>query len=73
MWIRRSPDLKCSKATQKKNGKRRKQLHFILNGNRACNNGEHNSDQKIYAYMACMSDNDKCPSGDFGDSSQYTN
>ena len=33
--------------------------------NCACNNGENNSDQKIYASMERMSDNDKCPSGHF--------
>ena len=27
----------------------------------------------IYAYTACMSVNDECPSGNFGDSSQLTN
>ena len=37
-------------------------------GNRACDNGENNSDQKIYDSMARMSDNDKCPSGNSGDS-----
>ena len=34
---------------------------------------ENNSDQKIYEYMARMSDNDRCPSRNFGDSSQLTN
>ena len=32
-----------------------------------------NSDQNIYASMARMSGNDKCPSGSFGDSLQLTN
>ena len=32
-----------------------------------------NSDQKIYASMACMSSNDECPSRNFVDSSQLTN
>ena len=32
-----------------------------------------NSGQKIYAYMARMSGNDECPSGNFGDSLQLTN
>ena len=36
--------------------------------NRACNNSENKSDQKIYEYMAQMSGNDECPSGNFGDS-----
>ena len=35
--------------------------------------GENNNDQKIYASLARMSGNDKCPSRDFGDSSQFTN
>ena len=39
--------------------KRRKQVRFNEKGNRACENGENNSDQKIYAYMACMSSDDK--------------
>ena len=29
--------------------------------------------EKIYASMACMSGNNQCPSGNFGDSSQLTN
>ena len=37
------------------------------------NNGDNNNDQRIYAYMACMSDNDESPSIDSGDSSQLTN
>ena len=41
--------------------------------NRAYDNGENNSDQKIYAYMARMPDNEECPSGNFGDSLQLTN
>ena len=35
--------------------------------------GKNNSDQEIYACMARISGNDKCPSGNFGDSSQLTN
>ena len=42
-------------------------------GNHSCDNGENKSDQKIYASMARMSDNDKFPCGSFGDSSQLTN
>ena len=42
-------------------------------GNRACKNGENNTDQNIYASMERMSGNNKCPSGKFGDSSQLTN
>ena len=34
---------------------------------------KNNSDQKICASMACMSGNDECPSGNFGNSSQLTN
>ena len=36
-------------------------------------NGANYNDQKIYAYMARMYDNDEIPSRDFGDSSQLTN
>ena len=57
----------------KDNEKRRKQVGFNEKGNRACDKGENNSDQKIYASMARMSGNDKCPSENFGDSSQLTN
>ena len=57
----------------KDNDKRRKQVSFNEKGNRACDNGKNNSDQKIYASMACMSGNDKCPSRTFGASSQLTN
>ena len=32
-----------------------------------------NSDQKIYAYMARMSGNEKYPGENFGDSSKLTN
>ena len=53
--------------------KRRKQVCFNEKGNRACDNGKNNSDQKIYASMARISGNDECPSEKFGDSSQLTN
>ena len=53
----------------KDNENLRKQVHFNKKGNRVCNNRKNNSDQKIYASMARMSDNDKCPSENFGDSS----
>ena len=46
---------------------------FNEKGNSEFNNGKNNSDQKIYAYMARMSINDKCLSGNYGDSSQLTN
>ena len=57
----------------KENQKHRKKVSFNEKVNRAYDNGKNNSDQKIYAYMACMSDNEGCPSGNFGDSSQLTN
>ena len=57
----------------KENDKRRKQVRFNEKVNCACNNGNNNSEQKIYASMARMSGNDKFPSGSFGDSSQCTN
>ena len=53
--------------------KLRRQVLLNEKGNRACNNGENNSDQKIYAYMAFMYGNDECPSKNFGDSSQLAN
>ena len=36
-----------------------KQVCFNEKGNRACDNGESNSDCKIYAYMARMYNNDE--------------
>ena len=57
----------------KDNYKQKEQVRFNENGNCACNNGNNNSDQKIYAYMARMSNNDEFPSGNFGDRSQFTN
>ena len=63
---------KCPKPL-KDNEKRRKQVWLNEIGNCACNNGENNSDQKIYESMACMSGNYKCTSGSFGDSLQLTN
>ena len=38
-----------------------------------CENGEDKNDKNIYASMARMSDNDKCPSRNFGDSLQLKN
>ena len=64
--------VKCPKPP-KDNQKRQKQVHFNEKGNRARDNGKINSDQNIYASMACLSDNYECPSGNFGDSSQLTN
>ena len=72
MWIRRSPNCKCPNPP-KENQKRQKQVRFNGKVNCACNNGKNNSDQKIYAYMARMSGNDKCLCGNFEDSSQLTN
>ena len=63
---------KCPKPP-KYNVKRQNKVRFNGKGYRARNNSKNNSDQKIYAYMGRMSGNDKCPSGNFGDSSQLTN
>ena len=61
----------------KDNEKRKKKVCFIERGRHAshkeCYNGKNKNDQNIYASMARMSDNDKCPSKDFDDSSQLTN
>ena len=62
---------KCPKP-QKYNEKRQNKVYFVEKGNRACNNGENNSDQKIYASMACMSGNDEFPSENSGDSWQLS-
>ena len=58
---------------QKRMKKRRNQVPFNEKGNLACDNGNNNSDQKIYAYMERMSINEECPSENYGDSSQLTN
>ena len=50
-----------------------KQVGFNEKGNRACDNGENNSDQNIYVSMVRISGNDKCPSGNFGEILQLTN
>ena len=63
---------KCPKQP-KDNKKRRIHVSFNEKGNRACNNGENKNDHKIYASMARMSGNDKCPSENFGDGLQLTN
>ena len=57
-----------SKST-KNNEKRQNQVCLNEKGNRACNNGKNNSDQKIYASLVRFSSNDICPSGYFGDNS----
>ena len=54
-----------------RNGK--KKVRFNEKGNRACDNGNNNRDQNIYAYMARMYVNDECPCGNSGDSLQLTN
>ena len=48
------------------------QVRFNEECNRAYDNGKNNNDQNIYASMAHMSGNDKCTSGNFGDSLQLT-
>ena len=57
----------------KDNEKRRNQVRFNEKVNHACNSGENNSDQKIYASMARMSSNDERSSENYGDSLQLTN
>ena len=56
----------------KDNKERKKNVRFIERNNYASqkeyNNGENNNDQKIYGYMAHMSNNDECPSKNFSDS-----
>ena len=61
-----------SPKTPKENEKRRKQVSLNERGNHAYKNSENNSDKKIYASMACMSSNDECTSGNFGDNLQLT-
>ena len=63
--------IKCQKPP-KDNEKRQKEVRFNENFNRACDNGENNNDQKIYASMARMSSNNKRSSENYGDSSQLT-
>ena len=61
----------------KYNKKEGKQVRFIERGNRSsqkkCENVDNDNDQKIYAYMARMSDNVKIPSRDLSYSLQLTN
>ena len=54
-----------------RNGKN--QVHFNKKVTCACENGKNKSAKRIYASMARISGNDKCPSGNFGDSLQLTN
>ena len=63
---------RCTKPS-KDNKNRRNQVRFNEKGNLACNNGENNNDQKIYASMAQMSSNDERSIEKYGDSSQLTN
>ena len=39
-----------------------------LSSQKECDNRKNKNDQKIYVSLACMSDNDKCPSRNFRDS-----
>ena len=57
----------------KDNEKRKKQVRFNKEGNRACYNRENSSDKKIYASMARMSGNYEYQSEFFCDSSQLIN
>ena len=63
--------------TLKDNKKQQKQFSSTERGNRALqkeyDNDDNDNDQKIYASMAHMYDNEKIPSRDFGDSSKLTN
>ena len=63
---------KCPKPP-KYNEKRRKQVRFNEKGNRACNNGKDNNEQRIYASMACMSIDDERKSVKYGDCLKWTN
>ena len=54
---------------KKNNEKRRKQVRFNENFNRACENGKDNDDHKIYASMECMSSDDEHKSVKYGDGS----
>ena len=61
----------------KENEKNKNQVRFSERGNRASqkkyDSGDNYNDQKIYAYMARMSDTDDSPSRDFCISFQLTN
>ena len=63
---------KCPKPP-KYNEKRKNQVCFNENFNRACDNVEDNNNHKIYASMARMSSNDKRSSDKYGKSLQLTN
>ena len=61
----------------KYNDKWKNQVRFSEIGNRAsqkeCDGSDNNNYQRIYTYMACMSENDECSSRDLSNSSQLTN
>ena len=63
---------KCPKPP-KDNEKRRKQVRFNENVNRACDNGKDNDDHKIYASVSRMYSDDERKSVKYGDISQLTN
>ena len=63
---------KCPKPPRD-NKKRQKQVRLNEKGNRACNNGENNDEQKIYASMLRMYSNDERSNEKHGDISQLTN
>ena len=57
----------------KDNEKRQKQVRFNEKGNCACDNGENDDNQKIYASMVRMSSNDERSRENYGGSLQSTN
>ena len=63
---------KCPKPP-KNNEKRLKQVRFNEKGNHACDNGKNNYDQKIYASMTRMFNDDERKSGEYGESLKLTN
>ena len=52
------------------NEKRRTQVRFNEKGNRACDNGDDDDDQKIYTSMSQMASDNEQKSVKYGDSSQ---
>ena len=71
--LRNALDVYLRPNPSKDNEKCLNQVCFNEKVNLACDNGENNDDQKIYASMAQMSSNDECRSRNVGDSSQLTN
>ena len=57
----------------KDNEKQQYQVRFNEKDNCAHKSSKNNDDQKIYASMARMYNNDECPSENVGDSSQLNN